>query len=111
MIVSYQPPMVVNCWWRGVGARVVLELAIVVASSGPFGAPPEGLKAKRTRKWINIRQFIRHALTYTARLTTRMQRELVVFAIITRARVARSTILARYCNPHLQRTTNWASLG
>jgi hypothetical protein len=28
----------------------VLELAIVVASSGAFGAPPEGLKAKRTRK-------------------------------------------------------------
>ena len=41
---------VVNRWWRGVGARVVLELAIVVASYGPFGAPPEGLKAKRTRK-------------------------------------------------------------
>ena len=32
------------------GARVVLELAIVVASCGPFGAPLEGLKAKRTRK-------------------------------------------------------------
>ena len=54
----------VNRWWRGVGARVVLELAIVVASRGPFGAPPEGLKAKRTRKWINNQQFIRHALTY-----------------------------------------------
>ena len=39
------------------GARVVLELAIVVASCGPFGAPPEGLKAKRTRKWINNQQF------------------------------------------------------
>jgi hypothetical protein len=53
-----------------VGARVVLvllELAIVVASSGPFGAPPEGLKAIRTRKRINIRQLIRHASTYTAR--------------------------------------------
>jgi hypothetical protein len=45
--------MVVNRWWRGVGARVVLELTIVVASYGAFGAPPEGLKAKRTRKWIN----------------------------------------------------------
>ena len=45
---------------------MVLELAIVVASCGPFGAPPEGLKAKRTRKWINNQQFIRHALTYTA---------------------------------------------
>jgi hypothetical protein len=33
-----------------VGARVVLGLAIVVASCGVFGAPPEGLKAKRTRK-------------------------------------------------------------
>ena len=38
MIVSHQPPTVVNRWWRGVGARVVLGLAIVVASSGPFGA-------------------------------------------------------------------------
>ena len=66
MIGSHQPPTVVNRWWRGVGARVVLELAIVVASCGPFGAPPEGLKAKRTRKWINNQQFIRHALTYTA---------------------------------------------
>ena len=38
-------------WQRGVGARtVVLELTIVVASCGPFGAPPEGQKAKRTRK-------------------------------------------------------------
>jgi hypothetical protein len=50
MIVSYQPVTVVNRWWRGAGARVVLELAIVVASCGAFGAPPEGLKAKRTRK-------------------------------------------------------------
>jgi hypothetical protein len=67
----HQPPTVVNRWRRGVGARVVLELAIVVASSGPFGAPPEDLhvQAKRTRKGINIRQFIRHALTYTARYT------------------------------------------
>jgi hypothetical protein len=37
MIGSHQPPTVVNRGWRGVGARVVLELAIVVASSGPFG--------------------------------------------------------------------------
>jgi hypothetical protein len=50
MIVSYQPPMVTNRWWCGVGARVVLELAIVVASCGAFGAPLEGLKAKCTRK-------------------------------------------------------------
>jgi hypothetical protein len=50
MSMLYQPPTVVNRWCRGVGARVVLELAIVVASSGSFGAPPEGLKAKRTRK-------------------------------------------------------------
>jgi hypothetical protein len=50
MIESHQPPTVVNRWWRGVGAGVVLELAIVVASCGAFGAPPEGLKAKRTRK-------------------------------------------------------------
>jgi hypothetical protein len=46
-----------------VGARVVLELAIVVASCGLFGARPEGLKAKRTRRRINKRQFIRHTLT------------------------------------------------
>ena len=50
MIVSHQPVTVVNRWWRGVGTRVVLELTIVVASSEPFGAPPGGLKAKRTRK-------------------------------------------------------------
>jgi hypothetical protein len=42
--VSHQPPTVVNRWRRGVGARVVLELAIVVASCGAFRAPPEGLK-------------------------------------------------------------------
>ena len=30
--------MVVNRWWRGVGARVVLELAIVVGECGCFGA-------------------------------------------------------------------------
>jgi hypothetical protein len=41
MIVSHQPPTVVNRWRRRVGARVVLELAIVVASCGAFGAPPE----------------------------------------------------------------------
>jgi hypothetical protein len=37
MIVSHQPPTVVNRWRCGVGARVVLELAIVVASCGAFG--------------------------------------------------------------------------
>ncbi len=40
IIVSHQPVTVVNRWWRGVGTRVVLELAIVVASFGPSGAPP-----------------------------------------------------------------------
>jgi hypothetical protein len=41
MIGLHQPPTVVNRWWRGVGAtRVVLELAIVVASCDSFGAPP-----------------------------------------------------------------------
>jgi hypothetical protein len=51
MIGSHQPPTVVNRWRCGVRARVVLELAIVVANCGAFGAaPPEGLKAKRTRK-------------------------------------------------------------
>jgi hypothetical protein len=51
MIGPHQPPTVVYHWRRGVGARVVLELAsIVVASCGALGAPPEGLKAKRTRK-------------------------------------------------------------
>ena len=57
MIESHQPPTVINRWWRGVGARVVLELVNVVASCGPFGAPPKGLKAKRTRKSINKGQF------------------------------------------------------
>jgi hypothetical protein len=50
MIGSHQPPTVVNRWRRWEGARVVLELAIVVARCGTFGDPPEGLKAKRTRK-------------------------------------------------------------
>jgi hypothetical protein len=50
MIGSHQPPTVVNRWGHGMGARVVLELAIVAASCGVSGAPPEGLKAKRTRK-------------------------------------------------------------
>jgi hypothetical protein len=51
MIVSHQPSTVINRWQRGVGARtVVLELTIVVARCGPFGAPPEGQKAKRMRK-------------------------------------------------------------
>ena len=34
MTVPHQPPTVVNDWWRGVGARVVLGLAIVVARCG-----------------------------------------------------------------------------
>jgi hypothetical protein len=38
MIGSHQPPTVVNRWRRGVGARVVLELAIVVGVYGCFGA-------------------------------------------------------------------------
>jgi hypothetical protein len=50
MTESYQPPPGVNRGRGGVGARGVLELAIVVASCGAFGAPPEGLKAKRTTK-------------------------------------------------------------
>jgi hypothetical protein len=46
MIESHQPPTLVNRRWRGVGARVVLELAIIVASCGAFGAPPEGPKSQ-----------------------------------------------------------------
>ena len=49
MIVSHQPPTVVNRWRHGVGAKVVLELTIVVASYGPYGAPPEGQKAPLLR--------------------------------------------------------------
>ena len=50
VIVPHQPPTVVNRWWRGVGARVVLELANIVASRGPFGAPFEAREAEPTRK-------------------------------------------------------------
>jgi hypothetical protein len=38
MIVSHQPPTVVNRWRRGAGARVVLWLATVVGGCGCFGA-------------------------------------------------------------------------
>ena len=44
MIGSHQPPTVVNRWRRGVGARVVLELTIVVASCGPLEPLPRAKK-------------------------------------------------------------------
>ena len=31
----------INCWWRGVRARVVLGLANVVTSCDSFGAPSD----------------------------------------------------------------------
>ena len=49
MIVSHQPPTVVNRWWRGVGARVVLGLAIVGGGCGCFGATFEARGAEPTR--------------------------------------------------------------
>jgi hypothetical protein len=49
MIVSHQPTTVVNRWRRGVGARVVLGLAIVVARCGCFGATFEAREAEPTR--------------------------------------------------------------
>ena len=39
----------VNRWWRGVAARVVLGLAIVVATCGCFGATFEARGAETTR--------------------------------------------------------------
>jgi hypothetical protein len=53
MIVPHQPLTVVDRWRRGVrrgvGARVVLGLAIVVARCGCFGATFEGRGAGPTR--------------------------------------------------------------
>jgi hypothetical protein len=55
MIVSHQPPTVVNRWWRGVGARVVLGLAIVWGGCGCFGATFEARGAEPTRGLYNLR--------------------------------------------------------
>ena len=55
MIVSHQPPTVVNRWRRGAGARVVLELAIVVVGCGCFGATFEARGAEPTRGLYNLR--------------------------------------------------------
>jgi hypothetical protein len=55
MIVSHQPPTVVNRWRRGVGARVVLGFAIVVGGCGCFGATFEARGAERTRGIYNLR--------------------------------------------------------
>jgi hypothetical protein len=54
MIVSHQPPTVVNRWRRGVEARVVLGLTIVVARCGYFGATFEGRRARHTRGIYNL---------------------------------------------------------
>ena len=53
MIGSHEPPTVVNRWRRGVGATVVLELAIVVASCGPFGALPRRGPKSQTYEEVN----------------------------------------------------------
>ena len=55
MIVSHQPPTVVNRWWRGAGARVVLGLATAVARCGCFGATFEAQGAEPTRGINNLR--------------------------------------------------------
>jgi hypothetical protein len=55
-----------------------------VASCGAFGAPPEGLKAKRTRKWINIGPFIRHALTYRGFVRQGARVRIITFRVTTR---------------------------
>jgi hypothetical protein len=48
MIVPHQPPTVVNRWWRGVGAKVVLGLAIIGGGCGCFGATFEARGAEPT---------------------------------------------------------------
>ena len=63
MIVSHQPPTVANRWWRGVGARVVLELAIVVGECGCFGATFEARGAESTRGLYNLRILFPAVLT------------------------------------------------
>jgi hypothetical protein len=50
LVVPHRPSTMVNRWRRGLGARVVLGLANVVATCGSFGSSFEGRKAKRTRK-------------------------------------------------------------
>jgi hypothetical protein len=49
-----QPPTMVNRWWRGAGARVVLGLAIVVTRCDYFGAIFEGRGAGPTRVHIHV---------------------------------------------------------
>ena len=63
MIVSHQPPTVVNRWWRGVGARVVLGLAIVGGGCGCFGATFEARGAEPTRDLYNLRILFPAVLT------------------------------------------------
>ena len=63
MIVSHQAPTVVNDWRRGVGARVVLGLAIVVARCGCFGATFEARGAEHTRGIYNLRILFPPVLT------------------------------------------------
>ena len=63
MIGSHQPPTVVNRWWRGVGARVVLGLAIVVGGRGCFGATFEARGAEPMRGLYNLRILFPAVLT------------------------------------------------
>jgi hypothetical protein len=53
MIGPHQSPTVVNRWRRGVEARVVLGLDVVVASCGPFGAPPDRGPRSQTYEEVN----------------------------------------------------------
>jgi hypothetical protein len=63
MVVSHQSPTVVNRRRRGVGARVVLGLAIVVARCGCFGATFEARGAEPTRVIYNLRMLFPPVLT------------------------------------------------
>ena len=63
MIVSHQPVTVVNRRWRGVGATVMLGLAIVGGGCGCFGATFEARGAEPTRGLYNLRILFPAVLT------------------------------------------------
>jgi hypothetical protein len=63
VIMSHQPPTVVNRWRRGVGARVVLGLAIVAARYGCFGATFE-VEGPDLRGTYNLRILFPPILTH-----------------------------------------------